>query len=257
MDIILIGSGNTATVLGRKSKTAGHRIVQVYSRNGSHANQLASRLGAVSTSYISTIERNADLMIIAIRDETLVPFVRDLGHMNSLVAHTAGALSIKEIQGTSENHGILYPLQSLRMEMEIMPALTILTDGNNPVSKKKLKDFASTIAENVMEANDDTRLRYHVAATLINNFTNYLFTLAESFCEKENISFRILQPLMEETVIRLRNSSPKASQTGPAWRNDQTTMQKHREILKNYPVILSFYEKFTEEIQQSVSGFRH
>jgi pyrroline-5-carboxylate reductase len=83
MDIILIGSGNAATVLGRKSKAAGHRIVQVYSRNGSHANQLASRLGAVSTSYISTIERNADLMIIAIRDEALVPFVRDLGHVNS------------------------------------------------------------------------------------------------------------------------------------------------------------------------------
>jgi predicted short-subunit dehydrogenase-like oxidoreductase (DUF2520 family) len=81
-------------MLARKSRAAGHRIVQVYSRNGNHANQLANRLGAISTSYISTIERNTDLMIIALRDEALVPFVKDLNHANSIVVHTAGAIGM-------------------------------------------------------------------------------------------------------------------------------------------------------------------
>ena len=76
MDIVIIGSGNTATVLGRKSLAAGHRIVQVYSRNSSHANTLATRLGTNSTSYISTIEKKADLMIIALRDEAIGPLLR-------------------------------------------------------------------------------------------------------------------------------------------------------------------------------------
>ncbi len=40
--------------------------------------------------------------------------------------------------------------------------------------------------------------------------------MAELFCKKENISFAVLQPLMEETVIRLRNISPYDTQTGPA-----------------------------------------
>ena len=33
MDIVIIGTGNTATILGRKLKAAGHNIVQIYGRN--------------------------------------------------------------------------------------------------------------------------------------------------------------------------------------------------------------------------------
>jgi hypothetical protein len=256
MDIILIGSGNTATVIGRKSLAAGHRIVQVYSRNGSHANQLANRLGATSTSYISTVEKGADLMIIALQDGALPGFTKALGTIHCPAVHTAGALSITEISGLSQSYGVLYPLQSLRREIEVIPPLTILVDGNNPASRNLIKVFASTIAESVLEADDDTRLKYHLAATLVNNFTNHLFAIAASFCEKEKISFAVLQPLMEETVLRLRTVSPFNTQTGPAFRNDLTTIQKHKEILKNYPDMLSLYEKFTEEIQKFASGVK-
>jgi predicted short-subunit dehydrogenase-like oxidoreductase (DUF2520 family) len=256
MDIILIGSGNTATVIGRKSLVAGHRIVQVYSRNGSHANRLASRLGATSTSYISTIEKRADLMIIALQDEALRGFAEALGAVHCPAVHTAGALSMNEISGLSSSHGVLYPLQSLRRDIENIPPLTILVDGNNPASRNMIKAFASTIAESVLEADDETRLKYHLAATLVNNFTNHLFAMAASFCEKEKISFAVLQPLMEETVLRLRTVSPLNTQTGPAIRNDLVTIQKHRDLLKDYPVILSFYEKFTEEIQKTALVFK-
>jgi predicted short-subunit dehydrogenase-like oxidoreductase (DUF2520 family) len=249
MDIVLIGSGNTATVLGRKSLSAGHRIVQVYSRREVHAKLLADRLGSKTVSSISSIERNADLMIIALRDEALAPFVVELGEVNSLVTHTAGALSIKELSGTGDTAGVMYPLQSLRKEIEIIPPLTILVDGNSPATRDQLKVFASTIAETVITADDDTRLKYHLAATLVNNFTNHLFTLTASFCEKENISFPVLQSLMEETVKRLRNTAPGMAQTGTALRNDFRTIKKHRELLKKYPDILTFYEMFTRGIQ--------
>jgi predicted short-subunit dehydrogenase-like oxidoreductase (DUF2520 family) len=256
MDIVLIGSGNTATVLGRKSLEAGHRILQIYSRQEKHADLLAKRLGAKTVSTISSIEQKADLMIIALRDEALASFVKTLGETKSVAAHTAGSLSIHELRGFSESYGVVYPLQSLRKEMEIMPPLSMLVDGNNPITKEQLKDFASTIAENILEADDETRMKYHLAATIVNNFTNHLFSLAASFCEKENISFAVLQPLMEETVIRLRNVSPGAAQTGAAIRNDRLTMQRHRDVLKAYPAILKFYDLFTDEIQNSALGFK-
>jgi predicted short-subunit dehydrogenase-like oxidoreductase (DUF2520 family) len=252
MDIILIGSGNVATVLGRKSIAAGHRIIQVYSRNGSHANILATRLGTSSTSYISSIGKKADLMIIALRDTDTVSFVKELGKVNIIVVHTAGALSINEVRDVSGSFGVLYPLQSLRKEIEIIPPLSILVDGNDQKTRDQLKKFASTIAETVAEANDENRLKYHLAATLVNNFTNYLFSLAATFCEKENISFPVLQPLMEETVMRLRKVSPLAVQTGPALRNDQSTLEKHRHLLIKYPSISEFYDLFTNEIRKSV-----
>jgi predicted short-subunit dehydrogenase-like oxidoreductase (DUF2520 family) len=253
MDIVLVGSGNIATVLGRKSLAAGHKIVQVYSRNANHANQLSVRLGTSSTSYISSIEKRTDLIIIAIKDEAISSFIKDLGEVKCLIAHTAGAIPMTDAGGSNNKlFGVIYPLQSLRKEIENIPPLTLLVDGNNQESKNLIKEFAGSIAEKVLETNDDTRLKYHLAATIINNFTNHLFTLAESFCKKENISFAVLQPLIEETALRLRNASPGNFQTGPAVRNDKITLEKHRQLLVSYPALSEFYEKFTKDIQNHI-----
>jgi predicted short-subunit dehydrogenase-like oxidoreductase (DUF2520 family) len=250
MDIVLIGSGNTATVLGRKAKAVGHRILQVYSRNAKHADELAVELSSGSTSNINSIKKEADLMIVALKDDAIKPCVLQMGILKSLVVHTAGAIPMEDVSGQNTSFGVLYPLQSLRKEIENLPSLTILIDGNNEESKKQVHAFALSIAETVFEANDNTRLKYHLAATMVNNFTNHLFVMAESFCKNENISFALLQPLMEETVIRLRNESPSSLQTGPAVRKDISTLEKHRQLLMLYPALLEFYEKFTKEIQQ-------
>ena len=66
MDISTHRIREYATVLGRKSLAAGHRIIQVYSRKADHANPLAISWVQNSTSYISAIEKKADLMIIAL-----------------------------------------------------------------------------------------------------------------------------------------------------------------------------------------------
>lgn len=252
MNIVLIGSGNVATVVGRKSVAAGHRIVQVYNRNADHANRLATRLGTTSTSYISSIERKADLMIIALRDDAVGDLVREIGEVRSILVHTAGALSINEVRGSNKSFGVVYPLQSLRKEIEELPVLSILVQGNNVSTTRQLKEFAFSIASTVTETDDESRLKYHLSATIVNNFTNHLYSMAASFCERENISFAILQPLIEETAIRLRYTTPQKAQTGPAIRNDTITIQKHRDLLKKYPDILKYYNLFTEEIQKSL-----
>ena len=254
MDIVIIGSGNVATVIGRKSQAAGHRIIQVYSPNGAHANTLASRLSTNSTAYISTVEKTADLMIIALRDEAIAAFIQNLGVTKSILTHTAGSIPINILSAASDRFGALYPLQSLRKEIERIPALTILVDGNREETKTQIREFASTIAESVLPADDLTRLKYHLAGTIVNNFTNQLFAIAEVFCKNENISFAVLQPLMEETVMRLRKTDPLKAQTGPALRNDRITIQKHRELLKGYPGMIKFYDLFTAEIQRFATG---
>ena len=61
MDIVIIGSGNVSTVLGRKFKAAGHTIVQVISRNAKAATQLAYEWDTESTNYFSVVNKNADV----------------------------------------------------------------------------------------------------------------------------------------------------------------------------------------------------
>jgi len=60
MDIVIIGTGNAATVIGRKFKAAGHKIVQVVGRNSGAASELAYALDTISTNYLSAINRNAE-----------------------------------------------------------------------------------------------------------------------------------------------------------------------------------------------------
>jgi len=249
MDIILIGSGNTATIIGRKSLSAGHRIIQVYSRSEDHAKRLALRLNSEPVYSAADIGIKADLMIIAIRDEAILPFIRTVKTIPFPVVHTAGAVTRNALKNPGNSYGVLYPLQTLRKEIEVMPPLTLLIDGNSQDSLKVITSFASTIAKTVIVANDTVRMKYHLAGTLVNNFTNFLFVLAENFCKKEQISFAVLQPLIEETIMRLRESSPAEVQTGPAIRNDLQTIEEHRLILKDHLDLLRIYEMFTLEIQ--------
>jgi glutamyl-tRNA reductase len=44
MNIVIIGTGNTATVLGKKLKAAGHHILQVFGRDNFAASELAYEL---------------------------------------------------------------------------------------------------------------------------------------------------------------------------------------------------------------------
>ena len=44
--------------------------------------------------------------------------------------------------------------------------------------------------------------------------------------------FKLLKPLIRETVDKLETLDPKEAQTGPAIRNDQKTLDKHLELIK-------------------------
>ena len=59
MQIVIIGTGNAAFVLGRKLKRAGHSIIQVFGRDSMEASKLAYELDTRSTNYWNVINKNA------------------------------------------------------------------------------------------------------------------------------------------------------------------------------------------------------
>ena len=253
MDIVIIGSGNVASVLGRKFKAAGHKIVQVVSRNASVASKLAYEWDTESTNYISLVNKKADVYLIAVSDDAIPAIISELKlPAKKIVAHTAAAVSKDVLKGVSDHYGVFYPLQSLRKEMKILPDVPVFFDGNDEVAKKTLEKLAHSIAdEKVTEAGDDARMKLHVAAVFVSNFTNHLYTLAEDYCKKEGLDFKQLLPLIEETALRIKKISPKQAQTGPAVRQDKDTLEKHIELLKDHPKLKSIYLLLTESIQQT------
>lgn len=252
MDIAIIGSGNTAAVLGRKFIAAKHKIIQIVSRNASAASQLAYEWDTESANYMSLLTRNADVYIIAVSDNALEEVVSDLKLPGKVVAHTAGAVSKDVLQHVSKHYGVFYPLQSLRKEINGLPDIPVFYEGSDGKATKVLQSLAESISfEKASLAFSDDRLKLHVAAVIVNNFTNHLYVLAEKYCQKEGLDFHQLLPLIEETVKRLKTTSPAGSMTGPAIRHDQDTIQKHLELLAGQPQLQKIYRLLTDSIQET------
>jgi predicted short-subunit dehydrogenase-like oxidoreductase (DUF2520 family) len=248
MRVTLIGAGNVATVLGKKIMHSGHTIVQVYNRNIDHAKALADELSAEA---VNKIGDNADVYIVAVADDALQNISSWLTPVNGFIVHTAGSVSINVLKDLSANYGVLWPLQSVRKESANAPVLPVVIDANNPWNKIKLKGFAQSFADTVAEASDDERRKLHLAAVVANNFSNYIFSLTEKYCVDEGIDFKLMIPLLTETVSRMRDRSPAELQTGPAVRNDVSTIEKHKELLGSYPALLEMYAFFTDRIKKA------
>lgn len=251
MDIVIIGSGNVAAVLGRKFKAAGHTIVQIFSRNAPAATELAYEWDTESTNYKILVNKQADVYIIAVSDDAIEEVIDELRLPGKVVAHTAAAVPKEILKKVTEHYGVFYPLQSLRKEMTALPDVPIFVDGINAQAKSVLQQLAQSISgSSVAEAGDDTRLKLHVAAVVVSNFVNHLYSLAEEYCRKEGLDFKQLLPLIEETASRLKDSSALQAQTGPATRHDSETIHKHLELLKAHPQLKNIYVLLTESIQQ-------
>ena len=255
MDIVIIGSGNVAAILGRKFNAAGHKINQIVSRNAAAANELAYEFGSESANYMTLIQKNADLYLLAVSDTAIATIAADLRLPGKVVAHTAASVAKEALKPITEHYGVFYPLQTLRKEMKEPPETPIYFDGVDEFTVKKLQELAHSISyQEPVAATDDQRLKLHVAAVVVNNFVNHLFTLVEEYCRKEGIAFKQLLPLIQETVARIYDTPPQKAQTGPAIRHDKETLQKHLDILNDHPQLKNIYLLMTDSIQSNTPG---
>lgn len=249
MRVVIIGAGNVATVFGRLMIKANHEIIQVVSRNIVNARSLASELGCSFADDPKILDISADIYVVAMADAALNGIHESYSLGDKLIVHTAGAISKDILKMVSINYGVMYPLQSLRKEnLELHQDIPLLIDGNSENAILMIEKFALTISSMVTKVNDEQRLKLHVAAVIVSNFTNYMYALAADYCNIEGLDFKMLQPLIEETAWRLRHHLPGEMQTGPAIRKDTTTLNKHLRILSQHPGLRKIYLRITDSI---------
>lgn len=250
MQVVIIGTGNAATVFGRLMRHKGHSIMQVYGRDILKAEALAEQLKATPTTDLSTLSKNADVYLIAVADKAVPEITAQLDVNDHLVLHTTASLSKNILKEVSKRYGVLYPLQSLRKQMSLDTPVPLLIDGNTAEVTLEIERFAGTISDTVVQADDETRVKLHVAAVFSCNFANYMYLQSAAFCKKEGLDFSLLQPLIEETATRLREFSPAEVFTGPAVRGDMGTINKHLSLLEAYPELYEMYNSLTRKIMK-------
>ena len=249
MKVVIIGSGNTATVLGTGILEAGHEVLQVISRQETHAARLAADLHCGYATAWSDIDRTGELYLAALSDDALYGLGGSLSLAGKLVVHTAGTVPKAVLRPVSENSGVLYPLQSLRKEIRPFPEFPLLIDALQESDRVIIAGFARTISRQVREADDAERLTLHLCAAMVNNFSNYLYTRAADFCREEGTDFSLLLPIIRETAGRLSHFPPRDVQTGPAMRGDRSSIERHLNLLSNHDDLKELYSLFTKQIE--------
>jgi predicted short-subunit dehydrogenase-like oxidoreductase (DUF2520 family) len=250
MKVVLLGSGNTATVLAKMIKKAEHEILQVWSRNPAHAEALAAKVNAKAITSFDDISFETDICIMAVTDSVIPELAKKLKLKRKLLVHAAGSVSKDVLRSSSTNYGVLYPLQSLRKEMLIIPPVPFLVDGNSDEVNVLLADFAASFSDSVQPADDDKRLKMHLAAVMVSNFTNHLYALTEDYCKDRRLDFKLLHPLIIEVACRLTQGHAVDMQTGPARRGDEETIKKHLMLLEIDEHLQDLYHELSESIRR-------
>lgn len=249
MNIVLLGSGNVATHLGRAFKMAGQTIVQVWSRHIDHARELADTLAAEAISEIDDVSVSADLYIISVKDEAIRSVAAKLKVGDKLIVHTAGSTGIEVLEGVSSRIGVFYPLQTFSKSNAVdFRQIPIAIEANSPEDSAVIRAIADRLSEKVMELNSHKRKTLHVAAVFACNFTNHLFAISQELLKADHLDFDLLRPLIAETADKIQLNDPENVQTGPALRQDNETIRSHMEMLRKNPELMEIYKQLSQSI---------
>lgn len=251
MKVVVIGSGNVATVMGRLLHAAGHEIEQVWSRQEAHAVSLAGLLDAQAVTDLKALRPGAGLYLLSVSDTGLEAVARQLSLHDALVIHTAGAVSKEVLKPVSSRYGVLWPMKMIRKSMDTISPVTMVVDGNTVETMESIEKVAQVFTNGIItRAGDAARERMHLLAAITSNFPNHLYHLAADYCAAEQIDFRLFYPIIADTALQIQSFHPKEVQAGPAFRNDAATLHQHEALLKAYPSLRKVYEALSESIRR-------
>ena len=254
MTITLIGAGNVGFHLGKRLYKKKIKIHQVFSRTLVAAKALGVQVNAAYTNQLSEIDGTADIYILAIKDDLIERVGAQLAQnkkiKKKLIVHTSGAVESTVLAPYFKKYGVFYPLQTFSKSKKVnFKNIPICVDARAKKDISRLLELADQISKKVYTISDQERPILHIAAVFVNNFSNHLFHIASELCEKEKLDFQILQPLIQETVLKIHDQSPYQMQTGPARRGDRATIEKHLSFLQKYPKYAVLYSGLSESIQ--------
>src|ERR1700693_2100525 len=121
--IAIIGPGRAGSALGRARHTAGYTIAAIGGRNPDNVRNLSEELGARACQSPATTIDLADLTILAVPDDVILPLAADMveslcsagGHAAARLSGAQDRSALRPLaQQGSLRTGVFHPLQTFR-----------------------------------------------------------------------------------------------------------------------------------------------
>ncbi len=232
--------------IARRLFELGHEVYLVHRRHQSIPKGIIGL-----TDWQALPWERLQVVLLCVRDSQIASLARDIelvAAQKVAVGHTAGSVPV-EVLGSSHPRGVVYPLQTFSQGMPVhWGNFPVFWEGDEVF--RELATLLSGHPDKVYQANSLERLRLHIGAVFVANFTNALVDMAHRLIQPK-WDYTIYLPLLEAVVQKLHYLFPREAQTGPARRGDQETIQKHLALLKaEWPELVELYEAISRYIQR-------
>lgn len=252
LNLVFIGAGKLATNLSLAFKEKGYSIQQVYSRTKKSAKTLAEKTGAEYTTNEMDIILGADVYFITLSDSAFETVLPKIKFNNAMIIHCSGSLPLSVLKDSSENMGVLYPLQTfLKDEQVDFSNVPFFVESDKRENMELLNKLARELSDEVIFMSSEKRKTLHISAVFACNFVNHMYVIANEILDSKKIPFDVLKPLIQQTAKRIRKKAPIDSQTGPAVRYDQNIIEDHLAQLQGMHNFKELYESISKSIYQT------
>lgn len=226
--ICIVGSGNVAYHLTDLCVRKGKTVV-IYSRNKIQALEIAAQFAC------EVLEKPADLdahtlVLLCVRDAA-IPSCLELFPAHLPVAYTSGSVALQSL-AQRPLLGVFYPLQTFSKGTSLREVnFPFLLESNNSDFLLDLQELGQELTGYTVSANSEERAKLHLSAVFANNFANHLWHLSQENLKESSLDWKLLLPLLRESLAKLDYKTAYEAQTGPARRKDQETIAKQENAL--------------------------
>lgn len=227
LKVVILGAGNVATHLAM-ALNEHCEILQIYNRTLQKARAIADRINAEAVDDVKDISNDADLYIIALSDDAILPTVEKLGKRKGIWVHTSGSTPLEVLAPLSENIGVFYPMQTFTKNVPVhFPDVPLFLEASSPEEERTLHSLAEKLTSHVKTISSRQRQLLHIAAVFACNFTDFMWMESAKLLESIGSDFSVMRPLIDATFRKAVTYGPKDSLTGPARRGDAKVIARH------------------------------
>lgn len=251
MKINILGGGNVAFHLAKAFCDTQHDVA-IW--NHSKQSLVSLNLTGVKlcTTNMRELPTDVDLIIISVKDRVVAEVAEKMSaimsNRNIPVVHTAGSLHADILAPYFPNFGVLYPLQTFSKSVELdYSKIPFFIEGSNRVLNT-IRSVLKNVSTKIFVLGSKERESLHLASVFACNFVNHNIAIAQRILSEVNIPINALFPLINETIKKLNYCTPVEGQTGPASREDYNIINKHIDMLKDFPTEQLIYKLETQNI---------
>ena len=193
----------------------------------------------VSSRTLEGLRKDADIYIISVSDDAIATVAENMIQKigidvlrDRLVVHTSGTSATDVLPSSLGKRGVLYPMQTFSAGKELdYSQIPLFVEAQDKNLLTILHSFARKMSPLVFDLDSAGRKHLHLAAVFACNYVTLLFSLASRQMQTIGLDFKLLEPLVRETVEKSFRIPPEEAQTGPARRHDISTISAHLNLL--------------------------